>query len=71
MTEGRDYEEASDMVWNNDSTYLFHIHSGKQAGNTGIFNQPADYPANINRSTVTGNARDVHKLSHENWLPGR
>ena len=59
------------MVWNNDSTYLFHIYSGKSAGNIGIFNQPADYPANINRSTVTSDAWIFHKVSHENRLPGR
>ena len=59
------------MVWNNDSTYLFHIYSGKSAGNTGVFNQPAAYPADINCSTVTCNAWIFHRVSYENWLPGR
>ena len=71
MTEGRNYEEASDMVWNNDGTYIFHIYSGKPAGNTGIFNQFADYSADINCSTAGSNAWLFHKVSYENRLPGR
>lgn len=69
--EGRNYEEASDMVWNNDSTYIFHIHSGKPTGNTGIFNQSANYPADINCSPVHSNAWILHKVPHENRLSGR
>lgn len=59
------------MVWNNDSTYLFHIYSGKPAGNTGIFDQSADYSANINRSTVISDAWIFPGMSYENRLSGR
>lgn len=59
------------MVWNNDSTYLFHIYSGKPTGNTGVFNQSAAYPADINCSTTIGNAWIFHRMSYENRLSGR